>query len=128
MAAPVWEISVSTVVSFVVGYLLWPPRAVYWAALVPFLGSPATVGIVFLTAAVAGAVVAWSRPYRLSSVTYGGLLAYVFGMLGIELAVSADSPVHLFFYATLLVCFVLGAAAERRRVGPVGGLSTNDSN
>jgi hypothetical protein len=125
MAAPVWEISVSTVVSFVVGYLLWPPGAVYWAALVPFLG-PATVGIVFLAAAVVGAVVAWSRSYRLSSITYGGLLAYVFGMLGIELAVPSDSPVHFPFYAALLVCFVLGAAAERRRFGLLGGSSTND--
>jgi len=128
MAAPVWEISVTTVVGFVVGYLLWPPRAVYWATLAPFIGGPATVGVVFFTAAVAGAVVAWHRPYRLSSITYGGLLAYVFGMLAIELSVPSDSPVHLLVYTALLVCFVLGAAVERRRFGPLGGSPTNDTN
>jgi len=100
----------SAVATFLAGLALWPPRAVYWTRLEVVVGDAVTLALVALLAVGLGAVLARVVGADLPSFAVGGSVAYAVGMAAIEVWLSPDSPVHLVWYAALLVCLVAGAA------------------
>ena len=100
--------------SLVAGYLLWPPGNVYWTAVADAIGTAATMGIVFLLAFLFGAGVLRWPDISLATFGLGGSVAYVVGMVLIDVLVAPESPVHYVLYAGLLVCALLGGVASKR--------------
>ncbi|UWG46772.1 hypothetical protein HSRCO_0476 [Halanaeroarchaeum sp. HSR-CO] len=91
------------------GWVLWPPRAVYWSALAEIVGAPLTLVLVGALAVGLGFAVGVLRGVAIRPFVAGALLAYGSGMLAIEVVVRPESPVHLLLYGALLGCLVGGA-------------------
>lgn len=107
------EVVTTTAVVLVVGYLLWPPGYVYWDGLVDRLGAVATLAVVAGLAAGVGAWFARTSAIALRHLLAGGVVAYVAGMAAIEAVIAPASPVHLVWYAVLLVALLGGGLAWR---------------
>ena len=104
----------SAVAALLAGLALWPPGAVYWTRLAAVVGDGVTLVLVGLLAVALGAVLARVVGADLPSFAVGGSVGYAVGMAAIEVWLSPDSPVHLVWYAALLVCLVGGAALQDR--------------
>jgi hypothetical protein len=72
------------------------------------------MAIVFLLAFLFGAGVLRWTDVSLASFGLGGGVAYVVGMVLIDILTTPDSPVHYILYAGLLVCALLGGVASDR--------------
>lgn len=99
----------SAAITLVLGLALWPPEAVYWTALADRVGDPPTLALVALLSIGLGAWLARTTEFGPGVVLGGGVLAYAVGMVGIEVALAPNSPVHLVWYAILLAGLVGGA-------------------
>ncbi|WP_132057904.1 hypothetical protein [Halorussus amylolyticus] len=111
MSRDVPEILLSGILAFVVGYLIWPPRRVYWTAVSDVVGVPVTLLLVAGVCVGVGVVVCLFASISPRNFAGGGLVAYLVGMVLIESILVPDSPVHLLLYGGVLVCLVVGVAA-----------------
>jgi hypothetical protein len=74
-------------------------------------------------AVLLGAAFARTTAVALPWVAAGGAVAYVAGMVVVDVAFQPESPVHYVLYAGLLVALVAGAALStwwRGRTGRIG--------
>ncbi|MHB9285680.1 hypothetical protein ACKVMT_01405 [Halobacteriales archaeon Cl-PHB] len=99
----------------VAGVVLWPPGAVYWESVAAVVGDAVTLGVVAGVAVALGAGFVWQTGVGLRAFAIGGGLAYASWMVGIEVTMTPDSPVHFIWYGGLLGCFLAGATLWRRR-------------
>ncbi|PCR90797.1 hypothetical protein [Natrinema ejinorense] len=108
---------VCSLLAFVVGYALWPPRHVYWEGVARVIGEPLTLALVGLLAVGVGLVAGGLLEFSIVEFVAGGVIAYAAGMALIEYVLTTDSPVHFLLYGVLLLCFSLGVSigAFRRR-------------
>ena len=90
------------------GWMLWPPRAVYWQPLSDYVGEPITVLCIGMLAIGFGVIFGYLASVSARSFIVGAVIAYLTGMGAIELVLSPDSPVHLLLYAGLVLCFLGG--------------------
>ncbi|MFB6256805.1 MAG: hypothetical protein ABEH58_08815 [Haloplanus sp.] len=104
----------SAVAAVLAGFVLWPPRAVYWMRLAAVVGDAPTLALVALLAVGLGAVLARAAGADLPSFAVGGVIAYAVGMAAIEMLLSPGGPVYLVWYAALLACLVGGVALRDR--------------
>jgi hypothetical protein len=112
MRRQVIEVAVGAAFALLAGALLWPPGAVYWTAVADRIGDVATLVVVATLAAALGAGFARATGIGTRRFAVGSALAYLVGMVGIELARSPDSPVHLLWYGLLAACLVAGGVAS----------------
>jgi len=110
MPSTLRSVAVSAAFVFLVGAVLWPPRAVYWTRLAAVVGDGVTLAVVGLLALALGAAFARTTAVDARAVAAGGVVAYVVGMVLIEATLTPDSPVHFVWYAALGACLVGGAA------------------
>lgn len=114
MALHARTVVISAVAVFLAGLALWPPRAVYWTRLAAVVGDAVTLAVVVLLASILGVALQYATGIAVRAFAVGGLVAYVVGMVAIELWMMPDSPAHLVWYAALLACLVGGAALRVR--------------
>lgn len=100
----------SAVFAFVAGAVLWPPGAVYWTAVAAVVGDGVALAAVGVLAVLLGAAFARTTAVDLSRVAAGGVLAYVAGMVVVDVGFEPESPGHYVLYGGLLVALVAGAA------------------
>jgi hypothetical protein len=111
------EIAVSWLFVFAAGVALWPPGAVYWEAVAVVIGNALALTVAGVAAGTLAAVFVWRTEISLQSYTLGSVIAYACWVVGIEMTMIPDSPVHFIWYGGLLVCFVAGATLSRVRSG-----------
>lgn len=112
------ESGLSGLFVLVSGYALWPLEHVYWTVVAERAGALATIGIVVLLCAVAGAAARVATGVSLPNFAIGGSVAYVAGMVAVGRFVSPlVASEYAGLYALLLLGFVLGAAAATTRSG-----------
>ena len=104
----------SAAFAFVAGAVLWPPGAVYWTAVAAVVGDGVALAAVGALAVALGAAFARTTAVDLPWVAAGGAVAYVVGMVVVDVAVEPESPVHYVLYGGLLVALVAGAALSTR--------------
>ena len=116
MARPISRVLATSLLAFVVGYALWPPRHVYWLSVAAVVGEGVVLALVALLAAVVGMGAATVLKYSIGEFVVGGLIAYAVGMVLVEAVFATDSPVHFLLYGGLALCYGLGIAigASRR--------------
>jgi hypothetical protein len=106
------DMVVSGLLIFAVGFVLWPPRFVYWTAVSAHFGVGLVMMIILgLCLGVGMAVRQFTRITPLRFVI-GGTIAYVLGMALIESRMWPDSPVHLLVYGLFLLCMSVGTVAR----------------
>lgn len=117
-------VGVSAAFAAVAGFVLWPPRAVYWTAAAAAVGTVATLALVALAALALGAAFGSATGVDGRAFAAGTAVAYVAGMAAIEVVVSPDGPAHLVLYGGIAACLVAGVGAARVRslisVRPLG--------
>lgn len=109
MALTAKRIAVSWVFALAAGTLLWPPGAVYWERLAAVIGDGPTLVVVAVIAIGLGAMFAWTTAIGVTSFAIGSMIAYITGMVAIEVVLSPDSPVHFILYAVLFACLLCGS-------------------
>lgn len=109
MQRPLWDTALSFGFVILGGWILWPPRAVYWQLLADYVGEPITLLVVGILAVGFGFVFVSLTSVSVRPFVGGAVIAYIVGMGAIELVLMPDSPVHLILYAGLLLCFLAGA-------------------
>ncbi|MFD1564822.1 hypothetical protein ACFR99_14880 [Haloarchaeobius amylolyticus] len=116
MARAPLRVLATSLLAFVVGYALWPPRHVYWLPVAAVVGEGVTLAFIAFLAVVAGTGVATVLEYSVEEFVVGGLVAYAVGMALVEAVFETDSPVHFLLYGGLFLCYGLGVAigASRR--------------
>lgn len=102
------ETLVSGILIFLAGYLIWPPRDVYWVAISDKLGESLTILIVVGICIGFGIVVRGTTPITSIHFAIGGLIAYFIGMSLIEGAIDPISPVHFYGYGLMLLFMMFG--------------------
>lgn len=106
------ETTVSGVLVFASGYLLWPPISehFYWGVVSDRVGGFLIFPLVIVLCFCFGFVVRRSTPIKPVNFAIGGLLAYLFGMYLIDTTMKPGSPVHWLGYGLLLAGMILGHA------------------
>jgi hypothetical protein len=94
----------------VAGAVLWPPGAVYWTAVAAVVGDGVALAVVGMLAVALGAGFAHATAVDVPWVAAGGAVAYVAGMVVVDVVIQPESPVHYVLYAGVLVALVAGAA------------------
>ena len=107
------EIALSWIFVLLVGWILWPPRAVYWQSLAKYVGDPLTLLTVGILALGSGFAFVHLTTVQARPLVAGAGLAYLSGMVVIETVLAPDSPVHLILYGGLLLCLVSGGFLRR---------------
>lgn len=102
------ETLISGVLIFLAGYLIWPPRDVYWGAVADVVGVSLTFLIIAGICLGFGIVVRRTTPIKSVNFVIGGLIAYIIGMSLIEGTFDPISPVHLYAYGVMLVLMIFG--------------------
>lgn len=100
----------SAAFAFVAGAVLWPPGAVYWTAVAAVVGDGVALAAVGALAVLFGGAFARTTGVDLPWIAAGGALAYVAGMVLVDVAFAPESPAHYVLYGGLLVALVAGAA------------------
>lgn len=114
----------SAAFAFVAGGVLWPPGAVYWTAVAAVVGDGVTLAFVGVLAVALGAAFAHATGVAVPWFAAGGAVAYVVGMIVVDVASEPESPAHYVLYGGLLVALVAGAALStwwRGRTRRTGG-------
>ena len=102
----------SAAFAFVAGAVLWPPGAVYWTAVAAVVGDGVTLALVGVLAIVLGAAFVHATGVAVPWFAAGGAVAYVVGMIVVDVGFDPASPVHYVLYGALLVALVAGAAVS----------------
>lgn len=108
------EVTLSGIVIFIAGFVLWPPTDSIWQWWTvisegPEMGLIVLIVLIGLSTAT-GLGLSTVGNIRPSNLIIGGILAFITGMLLINLIISPDSPSHLLLYGFILVFVFLGAA------------------
>ena len=102
------DTALSVVFGILIGWILWPPRTVYWQSLADYVGEPITLLVVGILAVGFGFVFVYLTSVSIRPFIAGAVIAYVVGMSAIELVLTPASPVHLILDAGLLLCILVG--------------------
>ena len=102
------EAALSWVFVLLGGWVLWPPRAVYWQTLAEYVGDPLTLLVVGILAVGFGFIFVHVTTVQMRPFVAGSVLSYLTGMLAIKAVLAPDSPVHLILYGGLLLCIDSG--------------------
>ena len=108
MALTAKRIAISWGFVLAAGTLLWPPGAVYWEWVAAVIGDGPTLVMVGVIAIGLGVVFAWTTATGVTCLAVGGVIAYITGMVAIEVVRSPNSPVHFVLYAGLFACLLCG--------------------
>lgn len=118
MARRISEVALSVVLVSVVLILLWPPGDTVWTwwAVLPesLRGDTPILGFLMVFGGVAGALVTAATTIRLLHFAIGAVVAYVVLMIGIEVVLSPESPVHWALYGVIAMAIVGGGAVGKR--------------
>ena len=117
MARPLSRVLATSLLAFAVGYVLWPPRRVYWQSVAAIVGDATVLALVALLATAVGMGAAIVLEYSIREFIVGSLVAYAVGMGLVEAVFETDSPVHVLLYGGLVLCYGLGVVigASRRQ-------------
>ncbi|WP_247008258.1 hypothetical protein [Halorientalis litorea] len=113
MERSVRDVAASAVFVAVAGTVVWPPVEAYlvWSRLPALAGlGDAVVLPVVLVAVALGAAFGRVTGIGPRPFAAGTVVAYVAGMVALELLLSPASPVHLLLYGVLAVGFGAGVA------------------
>ena len=102
------DIALSWIFSLIIGWILWPPGAVYWSYLAKFVGQPSTLLVVGILATGFGFVFVYLTTVQIRPFVAGTVLGYLSGMIAIGTFITPDSPVHLVLYGGLLLAIGSG--------------------
>lgn len=105
------ELGLSWLFVTIIGFLLWPPRFVYWTEIVEYTGETVLIAIIGIISVLLG--LAFMRYSGVSILNYisGGIVSYISGMVLIELFIHPVSPVHFVLYGILLFWILAGGAS-----------------